>query len=416
MWTRNGMLALSFVLATVPLVATQGTQSNGAGSGTLPTDFDSRWLPWIGCWQLWEEQVDREADQAAAFPDRTFVCVTPAETGPGVALTALSDDRVLIERAVVADAVPREVSDGDCAGLEQSEWASDGRRLFTRAEFHCGEDPVRSVAGISLMTTPSTWVDIQQVTVADRQHLEIRRYNSVSNTQRKNILGAAFAVPANSGDIQQARRESAAPLVLPSVMEATGKTAPRVVEAMLTETKPRFSLDSAALIKLDDTGLNHGVIDLLVALAYPDQFVVERRSQGGGWSSGGGLSSARSYDPIWRGDLYPYYATPFGYSAWSSMYSPYLYGGLASPFIMLQTNDAEVPAGQSSEGTGYTRFRRVAGGGVTRSGGTSGGGAVTRSGGGASSGGSSSGRVSGGGVTRSGGGTSGGGRTAVPRR
>ena len=242
MWTRNGLLALSIVLATVLPVAAQGTQSNDTASGTLPAGFDSRWLPWLGCWQLWEEQVDREAGQGAEFPDRTFVCVTPAETGPGVALSAVSDDRVLIERALVADATQREVGDGDCAGWEQSEWASDGRRLFTRAELRCGEDPVRSVAGISLMTTPSTWVDIQLVTVADRQHLEIRRYNPVSNAQREDLLGAAFAVPADPGDIRQARRESAAPLTLPSVMEATNKAVPRVVEAMLVETEPRFSL------------------------------------------------------------------------------------------------------------------------------------------------------------------------------
>ena len=57
-------------------------------------------------------------------------------------------------------------------------------------------------------------------------------------------------------------------------------------------------------------GINSGVIDLLVALSYPERFVVERRDRGGSWSSGGlGGFGGGFYDPVWYGDLYPYYIT-----------------------------------------------------------------------------------------------------------
>ena len=59
-------------------------------------------------------------------------------------------------------------------------------------------------------------------------------------------------------------------------------------QALLVETEPDLNLDSSALLALDDAGIDHAVIDLLVALSYPERFVVERRGRGGAWYSGSG--------------------------------------------------------------------------------------------------------------------------------
>ena len=215
-------------------------------------------------------------------------------------------------------------------------------------------------------------------------------------------------------DIRQARRTNAEELNLVSVQESAQKVDPRVVEAMLTETKPKLALDSKTLIMLDNVGIDGGVIDLLVALAYPEQFVVERRSAGGNNGGGsrwysGGYRSPYYYDPIWYNDLYPYYYTPLGYGSWGRAYSPYFYGGALSPFIVLRDNSF-MQAGRTaaivSPNRGYTRI-------VPRAGGVSGGGTRSGSGGGGTvsaprprSGGSSGGtpRVTNGGYSRGGGG------------
>ena len=231
--------------------------------------------------------------------------------------------------------------------------------------------------------------------------------------------------------------------------EAAATADPRVVEAMLTETEPRLQIDRDTLVELDDAGIDSGVIDLLVALAYPQRFVVERRrsgSSGGGWSSTGG---GFAYDPISYGAAYPYYMTPFGYYGYMrhgglyGAYSPYygspFFGGGGNPFIELGGDQA--PRGGAVKGLGYTRVRqrtavenvgsavpvsgatggsstarRRGGGGSTPTvGSSSGGGGATRGGYSGRSGGGSSGASSGaprGGSSSSGGG----GRTAVPRR
>ncbi len=405
------------MLVLAPAAAAQEPTPHANVAPSSTANLDARWTAWLGCWQLWEEQVDREAEPGREFPERTFVCLTPAERGSGITLRAVANGQVLVERGLAGDGVRQDVVDGDCAGWEHSEWAVGGRRLFTRAELQCGDGPTRSVDGISLLASASTWVDIQLVDIGGQQHLEIRRYNPATEHQRQELLGSAFDTEIDPVVVREARRETAAPLSLPGVREAAEKAAPRVVEAMLVEMQPRFTLDADTLVALDDAGLDHQVIDLLVALAYPEQFVVESRSRGGSWSSGGG-GGFGGYDSIWYNDLYPYYVTPLGYNHWRSGYSPYLYGygGAASPFILLR-DDTTASSGRAIANRGYTRVTRSQAGGrqTTARGGNGGGqsGASGRSGGSSSGGGVTSGGYRGGG----GGASSGGGtRTATPRR
>ena len=94
-------LALAAVLIVGPV--------SGGATAQEPTGLDTRWLPWLGCWQLWEEQRGTPLtpgpefsgdgdDETASLVGRTLVCVTPSETGPGFELTAAAGDQVLVER------------------------------------------------------------------------------------------------------------------------------------------------------------------------------------------------------------------------------------------------------------------------------------------------------------------------------
>lgn len=406
---RGGVIALALLVGSL-----------AASPEARAQETDSRWYPWLGCWQLWEEQLDPSQlaqeqaidDETAALLDRTYVCVRPGETAAGVELTAVAGDRVLVERHLVANGERRAVEEQECHGWERSEWSFDGRRLFTSAKLQCGDDPPRSVTGVSLLSSSSVWVDIQVVDIGTRQLVEVRRYNPVTATQQARWLGSEDALGVDWADIRQARREAAQPVNIRDLEEASQKTSARVVETLLLETEPRLPLDSQALIALDDAGINSGVIDLLVGLSYPDHFVVERRDRGGSWSSNTYSGFGGYHDPMWYDSFYPYYVTPLGYYSYRRGYSPYAYGFGATPFVIVPTTsrDDEPAGGRAINDRGYTRVTPRApvvreatprGASASPGGYTSGG---TRS---PSSGGTSSGGSSGGG---------GGGRTAVPRR
>ena len=438
---RAPYVVLGVLLALALPAAAQeaGSQATTAASADLD---DARWLPWMGCWQLWEEQIERTAaEDGAEFPERTVVCITPADDGSGARLTARSDSDVLVERTLAADGLRHSLTEGDCGGWERREWSDDGRRLYTRGEIRCGTDEPRRMSGISLLSNRSTWVDIQSVSVGDRGHIEIRRYNPARDAEAADDV----RLPATPAAIRDARQTIAAPLTLTGVREAAAKADSPVVEALLTETQPRLALDSATLIDLDDAGVDGGVIDVLVALAYPDRFVVERRSGRRGGGGGGVGWGGGGFDPWIPASVGSSWA-PFGYSylgmhgynTWRNAYwyDPYYYNGWGRPGGLIGDvgDDAEVGA-RAVNGVGYTRVRErdavsrdsggasaASGGGRTASGRGGSGGRVTsggysRGGGGSSSGGSSSGGSSSGGSGSGGSSSSGGGggRTAVPR-
>ena len=237
---RAPYLVLGVLMTLVLPAAAQDGADRQATTAAAADLADARWLPWMGCWQLWEEQVD-PAEDGAEFPERTVVCITPAEDGSGARLTARSDSDVLIERTLVADGSRHALNEGDCNGWERRDWSDDGRRLFTRGEVRCGNDEPRRMSGISLLSNRSTWVDIQSVSVGDRGHIEIRRYNPARDAEASDDV----RLPATPGAIREARQSIAGPLTVPSVREAAATADSPVVEALLTEQLRRMGVDAS---------------------------------------------------------------------------------------------------------------------------------------------------------------------------
>lgn len=323
--------------------------------------LDARWIPWIGCWQLWEEQfaqADEFIQDDRSIVSRTSVCMTPTETG--MSLVAKEHEqvgqRLLVERHLIADGAKYTIREEGCLGWEQSEWSADGHRLFTSGELRCGNEPIRTVTGVSFMASTLSWVDIQHVQYGDREQLEVRRYSPMPALETEAVIDVR-ALPFKPAEIRRARRFSTETLSLADVTEANKKTMSRVVEALLIETEPDLNLNLDSLIALDDAGIDDQVIDLLVAMSYPEHFLVEKRERDGLWSSDrmnfGGIGSI--YDPIWYGNLYPYYLTPLGSRSYWGGYNPYLYGVAGTPFIVLTGKVQKDFRGHAVAGRGYTR-------------------------------------------------------------
>ncbi|SVD42183.1 uncharacterized protein METZ01_LOCUS395037, partial [marine metagenome] len=110
-------------LFAVSLLFAAGTgalaQEPALGTADVRTENnDPRWRPWLGCWQLWEEQLDPSAvvdnNETATLLGRTSVCMSPSHSGDGITLTATAGERVLVERVLIADGSQRDVRETDC--------------------------------------------------------------------------------------------------------------------------------------------------------------------------------------------------------------------------------------------------------------------------------------------------------------
>ncbi len=270
---------------------------------------DVRWAPWLGCWQLIDES-QREANPDATEVTRApaarpsasgvSVCVTPVSEAGGISLQTRVSNQPALEQTIVADGADHPISDADCHGTQRAEWSRTGTRLFAHAQLVCGDQMPRKISGLAMIAGNGIWVDVQVVEIAGRESIRVRRYRRAPDQR-----GAATA------------SRFGAPLTIDDVKEASGKVSGSAVEAALIATNARFDLNSRRLIDLDDAGVPDNVIDVMVALSYPERFVVERANTGG---------TGSFFDPA--GNSY------FGSSLFSAAYSdwPYFYGSLMYPY------------------------------------------------------------------------------------
>jgi hypothetical protein len=246
--------------------------------------------------------------------------------------------------------------------------------------------------------------------VGIRENVRVRRYYRSTDTPPDPAM-----IPA---DLAARASKSAlgSRVTIDHIKEASAKVSPRVLEALLFETKTAFPIDSRQLIALADAGVPDTVIDLMVAFTFPKKFDVKRSSGGSsggfGWggSTWGGFGAGADAAYPWYMDPYYSFFSPFGFGPYG-YYGGYYYFLPGNGVIVPGPGGTPADHGRVINGLGYAQVvprepeqhdRPID---RTNSGDASSG----ASGGGGSSG------VTSGGYSSGGGGGGGGGRSAVPR-
>ena len=386
------------VARTALLGVFAATLSLAQGMGAqLPAD--QRWTPFLGCW----EPVGETGTEG-------MLCVHPTEDG--VEVFAWSEGEKVTSDMLVADARPRPAVLEGCEGDESSRFSEDGRRVFTRSTFTCGDSNVRQSSGIMSMTTPTEWSDIHYLDVEGESVAWVQHYRLASPDPAEGLEDVTEGIGMA---VRAARVAASRRIDLADVVEANDAVHGKAVEAWIASRREGFDVDGRDLVELADRGVSPDVIDVIVAVSHPERFVID----GDGGDAVADLSTAqddrygvgyhpslygpygfRSYfgDPFWG---YGYYSrSGYGWPFYGGGYGwPYYGGGYYYPTrVVIQPRSG---GGRVIKGQGYSQGGRSSGTGT-----------VGRSGGwpGMSSGGSSS---SGGGVKSTGSGSTG--RTAKPR-
>jgi hypothetical protein len=254
---------------------------------------DQRWLPWLGCWQSTAERQVSEAGR---------VCVVPAADPDAVAVIVVTADGPLPDRLIVADGTLRPFDEEACTGQRRTEWGRDGHVLYTSGDLACTGEAQQRLSGFSLFTRDSTWLDIHVGSAPGRETVQVRRYTrtSVPDFVADRLPPDLLARAAAASESQPH------PITLADVIEASGKIVPRALEAALVETRTVVPMNRRSLIALDDAAVSKNVIDVMVALAYPDQFDLNRPARASVSSAGAGVPLYPSwwarplwYDPFW---------------------------------------------------------------------------------------------------------------------
>jgi hypothetical protein len=347
-----GIITAAGLLLAAPLAA---VPAGGSGVVVDGLDTTAGWLAWHGCWK----PVGEEA------PEATLVCVLPGDDATAVRMTTWVEGSLGQETVLRADGVARPVEEGGCLGNQSARWSADGRRVFVRSEFSCG-GLGRTSTGVLAFVVENEWVDVQALTVADQHLARSIRYRAVP------VADYPAAVAAELGTerrlVQEtARLQYSMPLDVAAVVEASREIAPPAVEALLGARQHGFAMDANMLLRLQREGVPASVIDMMVALSYPQRFAVRERPQPTA-QEGDRMRASRDddtcYDPFLmrpvsgmscstmpRYNQYNRYGygRDYGYSPWG--YDPYGWRPGGSPVVVIVEPEREV--GEVVKGRGY---------------------------------------------------------------
>ena len=431
---------MMLVTAAASFAAAQSAAGQTTAAPGTATRIDERWRPYFGCWI-----------SQGGVVNGAGVCVVPTADPNVVEFTTVQGDSVLSVMPVSASGQQVTRTRDGCTGWERGVWSADERRLYLSAEFRCGDAAPQTSSGMLGLNDASAFTRIDAVKTRNSGAVRVINFAAARDSLRIPASIRLRLPSLMTMATYSARIEAASAVRVSDVAEAARNVEPTVVEAWLVDRGQRFALDARGLRELKAANVAPRVIDMMVAVTYPETFAVavggepemrpNERPRNDGRALDGDyivVPAALGYDVFspfgfgfgygWRNAmLNPFFNTsylgygnlysPFGYGYGSGYYGGVGGGGLwlpgTGPFVIVPgATRPSTNGGRAINGTGYSRG---SGSDDSRGATPRGGGSPSpsvNSGGGNSGGG---GNTSGGGSSAGGASAGGGGRTAKPR-
>ena len=294
--TTGGVAAALAAVAVLAALAVRTTEAQEAGA----------LHPYLGCWE-----------PLGAAPGEGVLCFVAAD-GHAEMLT-LVDGAVEYREPFRVDGRERPVEQDGCRGSETARTSIDGRRVYTTSSFSCeGEAPRRST-GIISMPDPDAWLDVRAMEANGGATAWSRWYQRAEGDPLAELDLRTGGRPfAGGGAVARAT----APVSVEDVIDAVDNVHPKAVEAWVAELGQEFrGLDADDLVRMADAGVPDAVVDVVVAVSFPERFALNGDRAA---PSREEVGTRRAGRPVW---LYPagYYDPYYGYGY--SRYSRYGYGG-----------------------------------------------------------------------------------------
>lgn len=298
-------------------------------AATLPPSLagqvgDARWLPFVGCWR----PVD-------AGSEAGLLCFRP--DGQGVEMFHVIEGRAAEVERLSADGVPRPVRAEGCSGFESVRFSADALRAFTRSEFTCG-DEIRAGSGVMAFVTEDRWVDVRALEIQAQPVAWVQAY-ALADAETLAAHGVADPADFDRNLVRAARIRAARSIDVADVEEAVSLVQARAVEVWVAAQEDELELSGSELVRLADAGVPESVIDVMIAVSYPERFrvapegaVAEREPSdvyAGGYRRGFGAYLWDPFHPYAWDPFYPPVGpgfrryVPFGFYGYGGFYGPY---------------------------------------------------------------------------------------------
>jgi hypothetical protein len=242
--------------------------------------IDQRWNAYLGCWA------------PAEGTDPLQVCVT-AHADSGVSVVTTVESKETSRLRFDADGSAHPIIQGDCEGSERAWWSSTGYRVFFQAEVVCANQPAQKVTGLSTILRDGSWIEVSSVEAGGIESIRVLKYRRTS--------GAASALVAFSLD---------------EIAEAALKVPESVLEAAVIHAGTRAQLRGKDVVKLHKKGVPERVTDALIALSFPETFVVNGPGSYARWTVTRSNVGAGSDVVYQDAEVWTHTYTPWDYGYW----------------------------------------------------------------------------------------------------
>ncbi len=256
--------AILVLLISAPVAISASEQPDSLDYEKL----DTRLLPWIGSWRLLSSGVN--ADQNELVQEFLLI-ISPGDSENSLTMKGYRDGKLSAEENIIVDGLRHQITDDKCTGWYQYSWSENGRRLLFNSESNCPGDPPRKISGMSIFDEKGHWLDIQLLHNGEDIVTNTRKYRNVDSDS---VMPGANAVNRTSS----ARSASGRSFTIVEIIELSSKVESEVLEAALLETGKPFPINSKKVAELADLKVPSRVIDLMVALSFPDKFNLQGRA------------------------------------------------------------------------------------------------------------------------------------------
>jgi hypothetical protein len=252
---RNGFkLRLAVWLGWVLVLA-------GIAAGAASA-LDPNLRDWTGCW----EPIPPDAGDNEEVVPRHLVCIEPGVEPGSITRLSTIDGQPVSRVTLVPDGRRRPLHNAGCRGWERSRWSGTHERLYFDSEMSCAESGEQRVTGAWMKGRDQEWLEVEVIRSGAQAELTQRRYTAADHPDRLETSSAdGPGVPL---------RTRVGRLTTNDVIDDLDFVDPMVVEAVLLETRSSFPINSRLLLRLDRAGIPDHVIDLMVALSFPQYFSV----------------------------------------------------------------------------------------------------------------------------------------------
>jgi len=349
--SRN-LLLFGVVIVFLMTLADTTSASEQTETGSYQ-NLDSRWLPWVGSWIMVPNTF---SPTEGTVKEQYLLTISPGGNEQSVTMKGYRNEEVLSEENIIVDGARHPLSSDKCTGWYMYSWSETGKRLLLHSESSCSGETLHLISGMSIIDDNGEWVDVQLLQNGKEKAVNIRRYKNVDNASI-----TPGGISANNPAF--ARISSGSSFSINEIIELSAKVEPEVLEAALMELRRPFPINSKQLERLADSKVPSEVVDIMVALSFPDKFTVERSTIASVQRPTAQAGSLLDIDECWD-DEYPflpwYWRSTFygscdywdiGWKAWPGWYYYYWgypdFGGKARG----------IDAGRLVEGRGYVRVQ-----------------------------------------------------------